>query len=259
VNAIPRIISDNLWTAVQNRVEESRANRTKTSNQARATIEYLLSGKITCGICGENYNGTYGTGRNGLKHYYYSCHNKRRKKNKCNSKNHPMEWLDDFVIERTINDVLCEETIEIITNKVLEFQKKDSISFSLKSLEKQQKICNKKLKNLMNAIEEGIITPSTKERLAELEAEKDFLAVSIAKEKKKRVLFTKDQIVYWLELFREGVITDDSRERIANMFINHIVVEPNQIIIAYNLLSIEKAIPLETIKERVRPDVDIME
>lgn len=251
-DAIPRIISEELWDAVEKRVEESKAKRTQTANKAKASIEYLLSGKVTCGLCGESYNGTYGTGRDGERHYYYTCRSKRKRGVKCDAKNYKMEWLDNFVIERTVNDVLNDNTIDFIAEKVIDFQKKDSISFSLKSLEKQLKNCEKKIKNLMDAIEAGIITPTTKNRLTELENEKEQLVINIAKESKKRVQFSREQIIYWLELFRDGKITDDKRTKICSMLINHVVIERDQIIIAYNLISSEKTIPLHTIKESVR-------
>ena len=56
-------------------------------------------------------------------------------------------------------------------------------SFTLKALEQQQKEIEKKLENMIAAIEAGVLTPSTKERLSQLEEQKETLEREILKEK----------------------------------------------------------------------------
>lgn len=50
---------------------------------------------------------------------------------------------------------------------------------------------DRKIKNFMTAIEEGIITPTTKERLEELEQNRRETEGQIAKEEIKKPLFTE--------------------------------------------------------------------
>lgn len=52
-------------------------------------------------------------------------------------------------------------------------------------LQERLKETNKRIKNLMSAIEQGIITPTTKERLEELEEERRDLEGQIAREEMK--------------------------------------------------------------------------
>ncbi len=70
-------------------------------------------------------------------------------------------------------------------------------------LEKQLREVNKKLDNLMKAIEDGLYTRTTKERLEALESQKDDLTAKIADEKLKKPSFNEDFIRFWLMKFRK--------------------------------------------------------
>ena len=85
-------------------------------------------------------------------------------------------------MQHTIEDVLNDEVLELVTRKILESEDKTVYSFTLKSLQSKKREVDKALKNVMKAIEAGIITPTTKERLQELEAQQKSLAVAIRKE-----------------------------------------------------------------------------
>ena len=52
------------------------------------------------------------------------------------------------------------------------------------------------IKNIMTAIEKGIITESTKTRLTELEDEKRNVEIEIAKESIARRIISREQIIY---------------------------------------------------------------
>ena len=60
-----------------------------------------------------------------------------------------------------------------------------------------------KIVNLMKAIEDGLYTRTTKERLEALEIQKDELTVKIADEKLKKPSFNEDFIRFWLMKFRK--------------------------------------------------------
>lgn len=81
------------------------------------------------------------------------------------------------------------------------------------------------IKNLMSAIEQGIITPTTKERLEELEEERRDLEGQIALEEMKKPLLTKERIIYWLESFKRGNIKDvEYQRRIIDTLVNSVYV-----------------------------------
>ncbi|MFR2694397.1 MAG: hypothetical protein ACLTBV_31145 [Enterocloster bolteae] len=68
----------------------------------------------------------------------------------------------------------------------------------------------KAISNMLAAIEAGIITPSTKTRLMELEADRADIEKGIAHELLAEPEFERDQIIYFLERFRSGDINDEA-------------------------------------------------
>ena len=78
----------------------------------------------------------------------------------------------------------------------------------------------KSLKNIMRAIEQGIFTDTTKERLEELEEERRVLEGNIAAEKAMLVDTPKEQVQFWLESWRQGDVTDQkTAERMIDTFV----------------------------------------
>lgn len=58
--------------------------------------------------------------------------------------------------------------------------------------------------NILKAIEQGIFTPSTKQRLDELEARKEEILVNIQTAELQKPKLTREQMVAWFEQFRHG-------------------------------------------------------
>lgn len=93
----------------------------------------------------------------------------------------------------------------------------------------------KRIGNFLKAIEMGIITEATQKRLAELEAQKSDINVSIAKEEIKSRVLTKEQILFWLHKMKDSdILNEDNRERIVDTFINSIYVYDDKVVINYN-------------------------
>ena len=251
--AIPPIVSVELFDRVQERIQDTKKTSQSTAAKAKASVPYLLSDKITCLKCGYRYQGESGAGRSGERYYYYKCHGKKNRKSRCDSKTFKKDWLEDFVFLHTIQDVLSDEMINYIADQVMSLQNSDEASYSIRSLEKQYNSCLNKISNIIKAIEAGVFTGSTQARLTELEDQRDSLSISIAKEKNRRVTFSKNQIIYWMELFRDGgVENEESRQKIFSIFINHIVISDDVMHIAYNLLGIERVVPYTDIVDAVR-------
>ena len=92
-------------------------------------------------------------------------------------------------------------------------------------LEKQLREVNKKLDNLMKAIEDGLYTRTMKERLEALEAQKDELTAKIADEKLKKPSFNEDFTRFWLMKFRKIDISGNPLKRLLEflIFVNRTV------------------------------------
>ena len=109
--------------------------------------------------------GESGTSKTGKVHHYYKCVNRKRKHN-CEKKVEKKEWLERTVVEFTVQQVLTDENIEKISTRAMELIEKELQDTSiLIGLQERLKETNKRIKNLMSAIEQGIITPTTKDVL----------------------------------------------------------------------------------------------
>ena len=58
-------------------------------------------------------------------------------------------------------------------------------------------IFNKRIENIVSAIEQGIITPATRQRLDELEEQRKALETNILQEQIAKPLLTREQLLFW--------------------------------------------------------------
>ncbi|RKJ70830.1 hypothetical protein D7X33_22815 [Butyricicoccus sp. 1XD8-22] len=80
--------------------------------------------------------------------------------------------------------------------------------FHVSILEDELTETKRVIKNIMAAIEQGIITDSTKGRLLELEAEQTRLTGQIAAGHADIITISRDDIVAGLQMFRDGDVLD---------------------------------------------------
>ena len=220
-NAVPPIVSKSLFEKVQTTRKHSQTARARN----KAKMEYILSTKLFCGHCGNPMIGDSGTSKTGKIHRYYTCNHRKRHRT-CDKKMEKKEPLERLIVEYTVREVLTNENIEEIATKAMEIVEKELQDTSvLTSLKDNLKETNKKLKNVLSAIEQGVITSSTKERLEELEQERAILERQISKEEIKKPFLTKERIIFWLESFRNGDINDiEYQTRVIDVLVNSIFV-----------------------------------
>ena len=231
-NAIPRIIDDDTFQKVQLRVQHNK----RAPASSKSAVTFHLTGKLFCGKCGSNMVGDSGTSETGATHHYYSCIEKKRRRG-CTKKTVKKDYIEQLITETTLSKVLTEENIEYVSKKAFELYEKertdDSELIALNnSLREVQKIIN----NIMNAIEQGIITDTTKQRLMEAEERKKALCLSIAKEEIQNPPITKEQIEFFLRDIRNRVFNAEEQiEIIINSFINSAYLYDDKLIITFNL------------------------
>ncbi len=231
-DVIPRIVPQDLYERVQDILVSNSRNRSKT--RCTAVSEFLLTGKLFCGHCKNKMIGESGTGRSRT-YYYYKCSGRKNKKMPCPLPTYKKEALEELVIRSTVEIVLTDDLIDHLVKEILQIQQQDIQSAYLKSMEKQLKAVQKSIDNLVRAIEMGIITDSTKDRLVELEGQKEALNVEIAKESIKKPEITEDKIRFWLYSFKAGDINDPAFGiRLINTFIHSIYIYEDHMLIVYN-------------------------
>lgn len=238
---IPPIVDKETFSEVQKRLNEMKKDKPKIAAASKATVPFYLSGKIVCGSCGENYQGESGTGKNGGKHYYYKCHGRKNKNNSCSAQTFKKEWLEDFIIDNTFEDILNPDTIEQIADKVIAYYEASENSYEEKVIIKTLSDCENRIENVLKAIEQGIVNASLQNRLNELELEQRELNESLARIKREKHIITKEHVIYWLNMFSKGDIMDaDFKKRFFDSFINSVEIYKENIVIHYNLIDKKK-------------------
>ena len=213
-NGIPAIISKELFDKCQTMVE-----RHHRAPAAQRDTNFLLTTKLFCGHCGEPMTGDGGTGRSGQVYSYYICNGRRARK--CKKERARKDWIENLVIDKLVELIHSDGFIEEVADRCMEYQKREKDRSALHALEARQKENEKAIQNMMAAIEAGIITPSTKSRLMELEAEHAQIEKGIAKELLSEPDLERDQVIYFLERFRDGDVNDEMyRVFLVDTFLN---------------------------------------
>lgn len=246
---LPIIIEQELFDRVQQRLETNK----HAPAHAKADEEYLLTTKLFCGKCGTMFVGESGKSRTGDVYHYYKCGNAKRKKG-CKLKAIKKRWIERAVVMTTIQRVLKDEEIDKIADAIIALQ--DQESTMLPSLRQQLKEVEKAIQNMLNAIEAGIITPSTKQRLQDLEVRREELNISILQEQLQRPKFTKSQVVAWIKRFKYGNPDDlEYQKQIIDVFVNSVYVYDDKLVMTYNYKDGTESITLKDIEKAFGSDL----
>ena len=138
--------------------------------------------------------------------------------------------LEDLVLQTTSQLLGDEETLSAIADEIevmhAKMRKDRSVLCSLLA---QREKAQKSLNNLLKAIEEGILTATTKTRMTELEEQIALLDIKIKGEtQKEEQVITKDQVIAYLR----NIAKYESRFLI-NVFVKEIVLYNDKIEIYY--------------------------
>ena len=140
-----------------------------------------------------------------------------------------------------------DDVMERLIDTIMELQKKESTDLPL--LKKQLAETEKGINNMLNAIQAGIFTPSTKQRLDELEETKSQLEVSILQEEMHKPLLTREQIAFFIYRFRKFDVTKrEQRQRLIDSFVNAVYLYEDKIILTFNYKDGAKTITLAEVE-----------
>ena len=237
---VPSIVPQELFDRVQARMEKNK----RAPAMSKADEKFLLTTKLFCGKCGRLMVGESGTSHTGKKHYYYKCGSAKRKTG-CTKKAVKKDWIENLVVGRTMRMIFDDRTLAVIAEMVLEVQSRESTSLPV--LKRQLAQAEQGIENMLNAIQQGLFTSSTKHRLEELEAAKERLTVSILQEELKKPHLTKEQILFFLNRFRAiDISKPEQRQHLIDSFVNAVYVYDDKIILTFNYKDGTEAITLDT-------------
>lgn len=216
--------------------EEAQRMRSKTARHVeQGAVDYLLTGKAFCGLCGSAMVGDSGTSKTGARHFYYSCYHRKHDK-ACSKKSVKKEYLEDLVISFVLDHVLSDPEINKIADAVLSLQAKELKSSPLAAMESEYNDTLKKIDNINNAIAAGIWNSSTSVKLKELEDAAETLRVSVETLRySQSQLLDRDRVLFFLHQFKKGDRSDPLlRRRIIETFINSVYVFDDHLKIVIN-------------------------
>ena len=229
----PAIISKELWTQV-NAINEENKN---APGRKKEMFDYILSGKLICGTCKHRMVGESGTSKTGEIHYYYSCLSKRRKQEDCDCKAVKKQILEDYVIQATVAMLRRNSIITQIAETVVKVHEKMMRDdFGLQILLQKRDDAKKAADNIVKAIEQGIITDFTKDRLNGLQAELNELEIEINKAKQKSYahLSVKEVEKFLLSKVFEDPDDIKVRKLLVNTFVREVIWYGDHMVITYN-------------------------
>ena len=245
---MPRIIDDDLFERVQERLTANKRGgkgaRRKIDQEADIA-DYWLSGHIYCGLCGETMQGISGTGKSGAKHHYYSC--KSHRQHQCSASNRPKDVIEaavTYVLDQIVRDPSYR--LEI-AHKCYERYKQDHDDGGVyaDAIRAKIKDAEAKINNIMRAIEAGILTETTGERLKALESEKVRLTDALrAEEMRRSIQLTEADILKYLDSLGGDVRDPDDRARILDEYVDRVIVTGDEVAVIMQYTADRRAVSI---------------
>ena len=235
---VPPIISQNLFNEVQQRLHTKGNPRTGGMPQRRRREggTYLLTGKLFCGHCKNPMVGISGKSQGAAPYYYYTCKGKREN-HSCNKRNISREHIETTIATALKDTMLTDKAIRALADAAVQYQNQSSINLEIETIENRLAEIKKSLNNLLAAIEAGIITATTKDRMAELESEQRQLTAQLSllqSEVEDRI--TREDVIAALEFFQNGnVDCKDYQEALIDTFLVAAYVYDDELKIVFNL------------------------
>jgi hypothetical protein len=228
---MPAIITHEQWETAQ------RMKKKTARHVEQRSCDFLLTGKAFCGHCGRAMIGDSGTSKAGVRHYYYSCQSKKARTG-CTKKSVRKDALEDIVVNYILDYCLTDAEMGRIADLVQQEVENRQKHSRLVALEKELAEVEKKLKNIADAICNGVWGPTTQETMHNLEEDAAALRKEIAKEKFNEIIpLDRDQVLFILHKFA-GIDRHSEADRrlLINAFINSVYVYDDHLKIILNTI-----------------------
>ncbi len=200
----PPIITAEMYQSVKTKLDAN-----KHGKHTRNNTPYLLKGKMFCGCCGKRMNSGAGTSKSGKSHRYYVCPRRESCEQKRSLRKDVLEQAIITALDKLLRN---QKNFQAIIDIAIErYNNKANDVTDLKAAEKELSKTERSLSNLLAAIEAGMLTETTRERLTELELTKKELKELIAIEKSKEIKL---------------ITANDIRQ-----FVNYALSQPTQVMI----------------------------
>ena len=176
-------------------------------------------------------------------------------KKDCDKKAVRKDWIERVVVRLTMQRVMDEEKINRLIDAILVMQEQEDITTP--ALHSQLAETESSIGNILKAIVQGIFTPSTKQRLDELEARKEEILANIQTAELQKPKLTREQMTAWFEQFRHGDPANrDFQKCLIDTFVNAVYVFDDKLVLTYSYQQGTQTISLEEIESALSSDFD---
>lgn len=237
---VPAIITQEEFDAVQ----EILAKRKQVSHtRSDATTEYLLTGKVFCGVCGGSYCGNKQySGRKKTLYYSYRCNVRSRKtKAACGNREISRSCLERFVLKMLAKVLFSPDRIPAVINEYNKavISKCDQHTDEIKRLKKAIQRNATETGNLV-AVVANTGSAALLEAIMAKEQEAEQLKARLSElERQSTVVDIDEDLIirafeYGKELLESGEIPN--LRQLINLYVERIVIYTDRIDVSFNLL-----------------------
>lgn len=221
--------------AVFDRVQEVCVTKPRPVNtpqrRRRESGTYLLTGKLYCGECKGAMVGIAGTSKTGALHFYYVCKNHRDHKNDCHKSSVTRDKIEER-IAAYLQQMICENSfVDWLADQVARMSREESETGEIGILRDRLQAVKKKKDNTLQAITMGVVTPSVKDLLLQLEADEETLSAKLSiAEQRESIALGPEHVYAFIEYLRDGDIHDKQyQERLFDALLVRAYVYDNKL------------------------------
>ena len=231
----PAIVPDDLYQRALARREKNR----RAPAARRSPVEFLLTGKMFCGLCAAPCTGDAGTSKTGERHLYYSCTGRKRKLTDCRKKAEKKDFIEWYVCEQTVEYILHPDRLRLIASQVVALFNADIDDSRLRDLERTVQRLKDEYSALMDKltfapkkIAVGIMEKMELVDSQRADAETDLEKLRL----QQKVPISEKEVLAWLSTFSRGDLMDPAfRKQIIDTFVNSVYLYDDKIVIFYNI------------------------
>jgi len=227
-NAIPAIISEDIFLQVQSRMTDAK----HSPGSSRAKEMYTLAGLVYC-ECGAKMVGSRVTSR-GNTYSYYRCDKQQRTLSNCGTGRIKKDEIEKMVIDEIENKVLSPDALPDLTeviNKAISQLTKESTE-KLSQLKSVKKELETKVNKLLDLAEQGLFDDLLKERyknsVTQLENIKEEIELI---ERASVALLTKEQVSETINSLVELEKTPENIRSLCEILVDKILVKNKEVTI----------------------------
>ena len=213
-DGMPRIVEEDLFMRAQ-------GVQGKKQRKSEEWGEFALSGRIICAACGRNMRGVSGRGSKGVKYEYYSC-------GSCKAVR-PVrrDWLEGQIVDALRELLSRPEEARRIAEMCVGDGEPAEVTEHRRQAAAALRDAQTGLSNILRAVEQGVVVPGTKERVEELEAQRDRAERELAMYDRKRL--DPENFARFLQF--GATLTDDL---LLDAFVYQVMVSDEAVVVTMN-------------------------